>query len=35
MIDVKAAFPHVSRNRLANKMKGLEVPDYLIKWTLS
>lgn len=35
MMDVKEAFPHVSRNRLANTMKKLEVPDYLIRWTLS
>jgi hypothetical protein len=35
MMDMKAAFPHVSKNRLANKMKQLEVPDYLIGWTLS
>lgn len=30
MINIKMAFPYVFKNRLANKMKRLEIPDYLV-----
>lgn len=35
MMDVKAAFPHIVRNKLVEKMKKSGIPDYLTRWTLS
>lgn len=31
IMDFKAVFLHVSKNRLTNKMKKFEIPDYLIE----
>lgn len=34
-LDVKGAFDYVAKNRLLSRMKELNIPSYLIKWTNS
>lgn len=35
IIEVKMAFLHILKNRLGNKIKRLEMSDYIIEYTLS
>jgi Reverse transcriptase (RNA-dependent DNA polymerase) len=34
-LDVKGAFNYMAKNRLLSRMKELNIPSYLIKWTNS